>query len=339
MNKKVFLGLGLVGLVLVVFVYIKAFTSNTKFTEKEKYVFIPTGATYKEVIKILTPEVADIENFKFVAEKRSYDQNVFPGRFLLKKGMGSFQIVTALRHNIPLSLSFNNQEVIEKLVSRIAGQIEADSLSLMNAIQDPTFLKKNGLTTDNVLGIFIPNTYEIKWNIGAEKFRDKMLEEYHKFWNSERIAKAKALELTPEQVIALASIVHKESVKEDERPRVAGVYLNRLKLEMPLQADPTIIFAIKKNAHDFDQIIKRVKGDMLFVNSPYNTYKNIGLPPGPIAMPDISAVEAVLSPEKHDYIYFCASVDRKGYHDFAVTYEEHQINAKKYAEWVNKLGL
>ncbi|WP_309597628.1 endolytic transglycosylase MltG [Flavobacterium oreochromis] len=246
MNKKVFLGLGLVGLVLVVFVYIKAFTSNTKFTEKEKYVFIPTGATYKEVIKILTPEVADIENFKFVAEKRSYDQNVFPGRFLLKKGMGSFQIVTALRHNIPLSLSFNNQEVIEKLVSRIAGQIEADSLSLMNAIQDPTFLKKNGLTTDNVLGIFIPNTYEIKWNIGAEKFRDKMLEEYHKFWNSERIAKAKALELTPEQVIALASIVHKESVKEDERPRVAGVYLNRLKLEMPLQADPTIIFAIKK---------------------------------------------------------------------------------------------
>ncbi|MFK7001076.1 endolytic transglycosylase MltG [Flavobacterium oreochromis] len=339
MNKKVFLGLGLVGLVLVVFVYIKAFTNNTKFTEKEKYVFIPTGATYKEVIKILTPEVADIENFKFVAEKRSYDQNVFPGRFLLKKGMGSFQIVTALRHNIPLSLSFNNQEVIEKLVSRIAGQIEADSLSLMNAIQDPTFLKKNGLTTDNVLGIFIPNTYEIKWNIGAEKFRDKMLEEYHKFWNSERIAKAKALELTPEQVIALASIVHKESVKEDERPRVAGVYLNRLKLEMPLQADPTIIFAIKKNAHDFDQIIKRVKGDMLFVNSPYNTYKNIGLPPGPIAMPDISAVEAVLSPEKHDYIYFCASVDRKGYHDFAVTYEEHQINAKKYAEWVNKLGL
>ncbi|MFK7114702.1 endolytic transglycosylase MltG [Flavobacterium oreochromis] len=339
MNKKVFLGLGLVGLVLVVFVYIKAFTSNTKFTEKEKYVFIPTGATYKEVIKILTPEVADIENFKFVAEKRSYDQNVFPGRFLLKKGMGSFQIVTALRHNIPLSLSFNNQEVIEKLVSRIAGQIEADSLSLMNAIQDPTFLKKNGLTTDNVLGIFIPNTYEIKWNIGAEKFRDKMLEEYHKFWNSERIAKAKALGLTPEQVIALASIVHKESVKEDERPRVAGVYLNRLKLEMPLQADPTIIFAIKKNAHDFDQIIKRVKGDMLFVNSPYNTYKNIGLPPGPIAMPDISAVEAVLSPEKHDYIYFCASVDRKGYHDFAVTYEEHQINAKKYAEWVNKLGL
>ncbi|AMO21364.1 endolytic transglycosylase MltG [Flavobacterium columnare] len=339
MNKKAFLGLGLVGLVLVVFVYIKAFTSNTQFAESEKYIFIPTGATYEEVIKIMTPEVDDIENFKLIAEKRSYDQNVFPGRFLLKKGMGSFQIVTALRHNTPLELSFNNQEVLEKLVSRVAGQIEADSVSLMRVIQDPVFLKKNGLTSDNVLGIFIPNTYEIKWNIGAEKFRDKMLEEYHKFWNSDRMKKAKSLGLTPEQVITLASIVHKESVKEDERPRVAGVYLNRLKLEMPLQADPTIIFAIKKNTKDFDQVIKRVKGDMLFVNSPYNTYKNVGLPPGPIAMPDISAVDAVLSPEKHDYIYFCASVDRKGYHDFAVTYEEHQANAKKYAEWVNKLGL
>ncbi|MFK7048665.1 endolytic transglycosylase MltG [Flavobacterium columnare] len=339
MNKKVFLGVGLIGLVLAVFVYIKAFTSNTQFSEKEKYVFIPTGATYGDVVKILAKEVEDIENFKLVAEKRSYDQNVFPGRFLLKKGMGSFQIVTALRHNMPLNLSFNNQEVVEKLVSRVADQIEADSLSLMKAIQDSIFLKKNNLTPDNVLGIFIPNTYEIKWNIGAEKFRDKMLEEYHNFWNSERIAKAKKIGLTPEQVMALASIVHKESVKEDERPRVAGVYLNRLKLEMPLQADPTIIFAIKKNSNDFDQVIKRVKGDMLFVNSPYNTYKNIGLPPGPIAMPDISAVDAVLSPESHDYIYFCASVDRKGYHDFAVTYEEHQANAKKYAEWVNKLGL
>lgn len=339
MNKKLLLGVGLLGLVLAVFVYFKAFASNTKFDASEKYIYVPTGSTYEDVLKLLASDVKDLDNFKFIAENRSYDENVFPGRFLLKKGMGSFQIVKALRHNMPLSLSFNNQETLEKFVSRVSSQIEADSLSLIKSFKDPKFLSENGFTEDNVLGMFIPNTYDLKWNTSAEKFRDKMLGEYKKFWNEERMAKAKSLNLTPQQVIALAAIVHKESVKEDERPRVAGVYLNRLKTEMPLQADPTIIYAIKKNSNDFDQVIKRVKGDMLFVNSPYNTYKNLGLPPGPIAMPDISAVDAVLNYEKHNYIYFCASVERRGYHDFAETYEEHQVNAKKYAEWVNKLGL
>lgn len=339
MKKKLLVGIVFLGLAVSTLVYFKAFASNTKFEKAEKYLYVPTGATYEEVLKLLAEDVKDIENFKFIAEKRSYDQNVYPGRFLLKKGMGSFQIVSALRHNMPLSLSFNNQETLEKFVSRVSSQIEADSLSLIKSFRDPKFLSENGFTEDNVLGIFIPNTYDLKWNTSADKFRDKMYDEYKKFWNQERMAKAKALQLTPQQVIALASIVHKESVKEDERPRVAGVYLNRLKTEMPLQADPTIIYAIKKNTNDFDQVIKRVKGDMLYVNSPYNTYKNLGLPPGPIAMPDISAVDAVLNYEKHDYLYFCASVERRGYHDFAVTYEEHQVNAKKYAEWVNKLGL
>lgn len=339
MKKKLLLGVALLGLALAIFVYFKAFASNTKFDAVEKYIYVPTGSTYEDVLKILASDVKDLDNFKFIAEKRSYDENVFPGRFLLKKGMGSFQIVKALRHNMPLSFSFNNQETLEKFVSRVSSQIEADSLSLMKSFKDSNFLNQNGFTEDNVLGMFVPNTYDLKWNTSAEKFRDKMLDEYKKFWNEDRLAKAKALDLTPQQVIALASIVHKESVKEDERPRVAGVYLNRLRTEMPLQADPTIIYAIKKNSNDFDQVIKRVKGDMLYVNSPYNTYKNLGLPPGPIAMPDISAVDAVLNYEKHNYIYFCASVERRGYHDFAETYEEHQVNARKYAEWVNKLGL
>jgi UPF0755 protein len=187
--------------------------------------------------------------------------------------------------------------------------------------------------------MFIPNTYEIKWNISAEKFREKMAKEYTRFWNSERLAKTKALGMTSQQVITLASIVHKETVKIDERPRVAGVYLNRLQLEMPLQADPTVIFAVKKESGDFDQVIKRVRGDMLRLNSPYNTYVHTGLPPGLIAMPDISAIDAVLNPEKHDFIYFCASVERFGYHDFAATYEQHQVYAQKYAAWVTKLGI
>lgn len=341
MNKKkiaIIVTLILVASVAI-YGYINIFSKNTKFEDKELYVYVPTGSTYEDVLKIVEPNVKDINKFKFVAEKRSYNDNVFSGRFLFKKGMSSFQMITALRHNEPLNLAFNNQESLEKLVSRLSSQLEVDSTTLINSLRDTVFMKKNGFNNETILGMFIPNTYEVKWNISAEKFREKMAKEYTNFWNSDRLAKAKALGMTSQQVITLASIVHKETVKIDERPRVAGVYLNRLKLEMPLQADPTVIFAVKKESGDFDQVIKRVRGDMLRLTSPYNTYVNIGLPPGPIAMPDISAIDAVLNPEKHDYIYFCASVERFGYHDFASTYEQHQVYAKKYAEWVTKLGI
>lgn len=328
-----------VSVALAVFAYSKLFSSNTKFDKDQVYVFVPTGSTYEDVLKIISPYVKDVDNFKMVAQLRSYDENVFPGRFLFKKGTGSLGLVTALRRNQPLDLAFNNQESLEKLVSRVSSQIEADSLSLMKAIKDSTFMAKNGFNEETVLGMFIPNTYQFKWNTSAEKFRDKMLNEFQNFWTEERKANAKALGLTPIEVITLASIVHKETVKIDERPTVAGVYLNRLKIEMPLQADPTIIFAMRRQTNNLDLVIKRVKGDMLRINSPYNTYTNIGLPPGPIAMPDISAIDAVLNPKKHDYIYFCASVERFGYHDFTASYEEHMANARKYAEWVSKLGI
>jgi len=339
LNKKLILGLGIVLLAIAAFVYVKAFSANTKFEEDKKYVFIPTGATYDDVVKILSSEVNDIENFKFVAEKRSYNANVFPGRFLLKKGMGSFQIVSALRHNEPLNLSFNNQETIEKLVSRVSSQMEVDSLTLMKSLKDSVFMKENGFNEETILAMFIPNTYEVKWNLSANDFRDKMAKEFKKFWNEERLAKAKALNMTPIQVMTLAAIVHKETVKHDERPRVAGVYLNRLKTEMPLQADPTIIFALRKKANNQDLVIKRVFENDLRVDSPYNTYVHLGLPPGPVAMPDISAIDAVLNAEKHKYIYFCASVERFGYHEFAETFNEHVAIAKKYRDWVANQGV
>jgi UPF0755 protein len=339
-KKKITLIIALIVLAsAAIFGYITILSSNTKFDKNEVYVFVPTGSTYEEVLKIIEPNVTDLQKFKFVAQIRSYDRNVFPGRFLFKKGMSSFQMITALRHNEPLKLAFNNQESLEKLVSRLSSQMEVDSITLINSLRDTVFMQKNGFNNETILGMFIPNTYEIKWNISAEKFREKMAKEYTRFWNSERLAKAKALGMTSQQVITLASIVHKETVKIDERPRVAGVYLNRLQLEMPLQADPTVIFAVKKESGDFDQVIKRVRGDMLRLNSPYNTYVHTGLPPGLIAMPDISAIDAVLNPEKHDFIYFCASVERFGYHDFAATYEQHQVYAQKYAAWVTKLGI
>lgn len=338
-KKKIFIALTVVAVAVAGYLYMNLFASNTKFDKEEQYVFVPTGSTYEDVQKIIEPYVKDVNGFKMVAKLRSYDQNVFPGRFLFKKGTGSLGLVSALRHNQPLNLAFNNQESLEKLVSRVSSQIEADSLSLMKAVKDPTFMAKNGFNEETVLGMFIPNTYQFKWNTSAEKFRDKMLNEYNNFWTEERKAKAKELGMTPVEVITLAAIVHKETVKADERPRVAGVYLNRLKTEMPLQADPTIIFAMRRNANNLDLVIKRVKGDMLKVNSPYNTYVHTGLPPGPIAMPDISAVDAVLNPEKHNYIYFCASVERFGYHEFTASYIEHMQNASKYAAWVSKLGI
>lgn len=320
--------------------YRNIFAGNTKFTEKEVYVNIPTGSDYEAVKKIMSPYIESMERFETVAEKKSYPQrSEKAGRFLFKKGMNSNDIINSLRINVPVDLTFNNQERLEDFAGRIGSQIEADSLSVLTAIKDPEFLKENGFTEENVLAMFIPNSYEFFWNTSATKFRDRMAKEFRKFWTEERIAKAKALNLTPIQATVLASIVHKETVKKDERPRVAGVYLNRYEKGMKLEADPTVIYAVKKNSGDWNQVIKRVLNKDLATDSPYNTYMYATLPPGPIAMPDITAIDAVLNPEKHNYIYFCASVTNFGYHEFAVTPAQHEVNRQKYVAWINSQGI
>jgi UPF0755 protein len=325
-------------LLIVIVVFVKFFTSNTNFDKDEIYVQVPTGSTYTDVVKIISPYIKNMNDFEVIAKLRSFPNNVKSGRFLFKKGMSAFQLVGAIRRNIPVKLAFNNQERLENLCERVSSQIEPDTTKLLATFRDTLFLKENDFTKDNVFAMFLPNTYEVYWNISAEKFRDKMLGEYKRFWTEERIAKADALNLTPVQVITLASIVHKETVKKSERPTVAGVYLNRLNIGMALQADPTVIYALKLRDKNFDQIIKRVLYNDLFINSPFNTYQNIGLPPGPIAMPDVDAIDAVLNPTKHDYLYFCASVEKFGYHEFASTITQHNVNAKKYADWLNAQG-
>ena len=256
MNRnKIIKVLGIVFLVFVAVIYFKFFTSDTNFDKDEMYVQVPTGSNYQDVLKIISPFVENISSFEFIAKRRSYPENVKPGRFLLKKGMSAFQLVAAMRRNIPVKLAFNNQERLENLCERLSSQIEPDTTKLLATFRDTTFLQKNGFTKDNVFAMFLPNTYEVYWNISAEKFRDKMLDEYNRFWTKERIAKATALNLTPVQVITAASIVHKESVKKSERPTIAGVYLNRLNQGMPLQADPTVIYALNLRDNDFDQII------------------------------------------------------------------------------------
>jgi len=339
LNKnKIIKVLAIVFIVFVAIIYIKFFTSDTNFDKDELYVEIPTGSNYQDVERIISPFVKNMSDFEFIAKRRSYPENIKAGRFLLKKGMSAFQLVGAMRRNVPVKLAFNNQERLENLCERLSSQMEPDTTKLLAAFRDSIFLKKNGFTKETVFAMFLPNTYEVYWNISAEKFRGKMLDEYNRFWTKERMDKATALNLTPVQVITIASIVHKESVKKSERPTIAGVYLNRYNQGMPLQADPTVIYALKLRDNDFNQVIKRVLYNDLFINSPYNTYKNIGLPPGPIAMPDVDAIDAVLNAEKHDYLYFCASVEKFGYHVFASTYEQHQVNAKKYADWLNQQG-
>jgi UPF0755 protein len=337
-RNTIFKVLALAFLLIIIVVFVKFFTSNTNFDKDEVYVQVPTGSTYTDVVKIISPYIKNMNDFEVIAKLRSFPNNVKSGRFLFKKGMSAFQLVGAIRRNIPVKLAFNNQERLENLCERVSSQIEPDTTTLLATFRDTLFLKENDFTKDNVFAMFLPNTYEVYWNISAEKFRSKMLDEYKRFWTKERIAKADALNLTPVQVITLASIVHKETVKKSERPTVAGVYLNRLNIGMPLQADPTVIYALKLRDKNFVQIIKRVLYNDLFINSPFNTYQNIGLPPGPIAMPDVDAIDAVLNPTKHDYIYFCASVEKFGYHEFASTITQHNVNAKKYADWLNAQG-
>lgn len=328
----------LIVLVLAYFgfkMYQIVFTPNTSFSENKVMVYIPTEATFEEVQTIISPYISDMSKFVSLAEKRGYTSNIKSGKFELTKGMNTNKIVSVLRLPLAVRVTFNNQERLENFAGRIGSQLEVDSLTVLEAFKNPAFLAENGFTENNVFTLLLPNTFEFYWDISAEKFRNQMAKEYYRFWNDERKAKATALGMTPIEVSTLASIVQKETAKVEERPRVAQVYLNRLKIGMPLQADPTVIFAFKTVNNDFNQVIKRVYHKHLEIDSPYNTYKYTGLPPGPIFMPDVNAIDAVLNPEQHDFLYFCASVTRFGYHEFASTLDQHNVNARKYANWLN----
>ncbi len=338
--KRILLSLVLLGLVacgiFAFMVYGAFFTPNTVFKNAEAFVFIRTDTSFSELKKSLEPLLKDVDAFESAANKKGYSQNIKAGKYRIGKGMNNNEIINSLRvENVPVKVAFNNQETLADLAGRIAVQIEADSTSLLNAFNNEAFLSEHQMDLENSLALYVPNSYEFFWNTNAEEFRSRMLIEYNRFWSDPRKEKAKALGLSPNEVVVLASIVHKETAKIDERPKVAGLYLNRLRTGMLLQADPTVIYAIKKETGNFDTIIKRVLYKDLELESPYNTYKNSGLPPGPITMPDISAVDAVLSPEKHDYLYMVANVENFGYHMFAKNLAQHGRNKVQYIRWIN----
>lgn len=286
--------------------------------------FIPTGADYQLVKdELVSLNVLKSKNaFNWLAKKTHYAENIHPGRYVLTDGMTNQQLINMLRmgYQTPVKVVFNNMRTVEQLAGRIEKQIEADSMSIIEAI-----INKN---VDAIT--FIPNTYEFYWNTDAESFVDRMIAEYNTFWNESRIQKAKEKKLTQREVSILASIVDKETTKVSEMPTIAGVYINRLNKHWPLQADPTLVYALG------DYNIRRVLDVHKDIDSPYNTYKYAGLPPGPICIPSIAAIDAVLNAERHNYFYFCAKDDLSGYHVFARNITEHNRNADKYRRALNK---
>lgn len=317
------------------YVYTAMFAPNTWTPDGEPVsVFIEEGASYDEVKKDLYSKglIVDRGSFEWLAARKDYPERVKEGHYLVKSGMTNNELINTLRAGLqtPVNVIFNNIRVLPQLAHRVSEQLSFDSTTLMNLFRDTTYLSKYDFTPKTVKSMFIPNTYEFYWTVNAEEFFERMNDEYNKFWTEEKLQQAEQIELTPLQVSTLASIVEKETSKNDEKARIAGVYMNRLERGWRLQADPTLIYALG----DFS--IKRVLNKHKRVDSPYNTYLHRGLPPGPICLPSISSINAVLNFENHEYMYFCAKADFSGYHAFARTNAQHQENAREYQRALNE---
>lgn len=299
--------------------------------------FIPTGSDYEDVKTILYSNgfIINRNNFEWVADRKKYPELVKPGHYIIQKDMNNDALLNMLRsgEQTPVKVIFNYIRTKEQLANKIGSQIETDSLSIISLLNDSVYISQFELTPTTLLSLFIPNTYQFFWNTTASQFLERMNQEYIRFWNHERKEKAGKLNLSDKEVITLASIIEKETSKNDEKPRIAGVYINRLDENWYLQADPTLIYAIG------DYSIKRVLNKHKRIDSPYNTYKYAGLPPGPICAPSISSIDAVLNYENHNYMFFCAKDDMSGYHAFAETGTQHNANARKYQRALDKLNI
>ncbi len=314
------------------------FSPNALIDQEEPYLLeIPTNAVYPQVASQLYEQrvINDALSFGFVAKVLGYQEDVKPGLYRINPKMSNLDLVHMLRsgRQTPVQVTFNTIRTKDDLAEKITAKLEVSQEQFLALVQDSVYIRSFDFEEETILSMFIPNTYEFWWNTSATELFDRMHQEYQKFWTEERKQKAAALGLSQKEVSTLASIVQAESQKADERPKIAGVYLNRLRMGMALQADPTLVFA----AGDFT--IKRVTAKQIAIDSPYNTYKYTGLPPGPINLPDINSLDAVLNAERHDYVYFCAKEDFSGYHSFAVSYNEHLINARRYQKALNAANI
>ncbi len=313
------------------------YTPNVLVLQGKMRLKIPTGASFNAVMDSLMKARAltDPLSFGFVARWMGYQDHIKPGLYLLQSDMSNRDAVRLLQkgEQLPINITLSTARLKSELPEKLCGPLEAKPAEFEALLNNEQACAEAGFSKETILCMFLPNTYEVYWTYTAEKLFNRFKKEYDKYWTQDRLQKAKLLELSPIQVSILASIVEAETQKPDERPRVAGVYLNRLKRGIPLQADPTVVFAV----NDFS--IRRVLDIHLQTESPYNTYKYKGLPPGPINLPSLSSIEAVLNAEKHSYLFFCAREDLSGYHNFAENGAQHQANAEKYRRALNKMKI
>ena len=311
--------------------------SSFSNSEQTEYVYIDDNDNIDSVCVKLHSFASGqaIMAFKTLSRHGGYADNIRSGRYAIRQGESTITVFRHLKngHQEPVMLTIPESRTMDRLAGILSRKLMLDSTAVAILLQDTAYCQKWGYDTATIPCLFVPNTYEVYWNTTLDRLMERMQKEHNNFWEGDRAQKATALGLTPNEVCTLASIIDEETANTAEKPMIAGMYLNRLKKDMPLQADPTIKFAL----HDF--ALKRIYHDMLRFSSPYNTYQNTGLPPGPIKIASIKGIDAVLNRVDHDYLYMCAKEDFSGTHNFAVTYQEHLKNAAKYAKALNERGI
>ncbi|KXX71573.1 endolytic transglycosylase MltG [Flammeovirga sp. SJP92] len=342
-NLRIFLfvGFSVFTISILVYIYQVFYTANIQVDKEPAVIRIPHGATIENVSDTLQKYdiLSELVPFRFVSKALKYNENVKPGLYVLQPDMTNLEAVRYLRSGAqtPIKITFNNARTIEDVAERITPRLEMTADQFYDAATDPALLKELGLDSLTVKALFLPNTYEVYWTISPKQLMRRLKKEYDRFWNKDRKVKAEAIGLTPFQVSTLASIVESETIKPDEMPKVAGLYVNRLNRNWALQSDPTVVYAAVQvgMVKEFTDV-KRVLNKHLEVDSPYNTYKYSGLPPGPIRIPSTTAINAVLNAEKHKYMYMVADADFSGYHHFSKTLTEHNRYARIYQNALNK---
>jgi UPF0755 protein len=336
-SSRVIWSIFLIGAVILLYIAFEVFGPNTAAFTQGPYLYIRTGSTYENVKETLQQDgfIRNVRSFDLLAKQLHYPEHVHPGKYKISAGMSNYTIIRLLHsgRQTPVKLVINKIRTEQDFITLLSTNLEADSVVLKQMFHDPVYLSAFGLDTNTVMCAVMPDTYDFFWNTTADKAFKKIEKGYARFWDDAHKEQAKKQGLAPDEAIIVASIVDEESNKNDEKPNIASVYLNRLHKGMKLQADPTVKFAVG------DFTIRRITGAHLAFISPYNTYLNKGLPPGPICTPSVSSINAVLNAPQTDYLYFCAKEDFSGYHNFAATYPEQVKNAILYQQALNARGI
>ncbi len=337
LNSRTYLYVAAAGLLLIIgLVVFYAFTP-VSMADSTQYLYIDDDDTQDSVITHLRPmsHQAGLTGLSTMMRHSNYGKNICTGRYAIEPKAGAFALFRKLKNGQQARMHLTIPEVrtMDRLASVLGKKLMLDSATIANALYSQEVCQKYGYDTTTIAAMFVPNTYDVYWNMSIDGLMQRMEKEHQRFWQGSREAKAAQIQLTPVEVCTLASIIDEETANNAEKPMIAGMYLNRLKTDMPLQADPTIKFALKQ----FE--LKRIWQKLLTIQSPYNTYKNTGLPPGPIKIASIKGIDAVLNATSHDYLYMCAKEDFSGTHNFARTYQEHLKNAAKYSKALNERGI